>query len=53
MPSNVADPFDDTVPSARAERGRMWWNGISGIAIYIVAAGLAAAAILVAGWLAA
>ena len=47
MATNVPDPGDTAVPSARAERQRMFADDSSGIAIYLVAIVVVAAAILI------
>lgn len=45
---NVAVPHDTLVPSARAERRRMFLDDQSGIALYSVAVGLVAVLVLLA-----
>ena len=47
MAKNAPTPGDTIVPSARAERRRMFVGDSSGIAIYLVAAGLVSVAILI------
>ncbi len=52
MPRNVPNPGDTIVPSARAERRRIFADDSSGIAIYLVAAVVVAAGVLLVAALA-
>lgn len=48
MATNAPVPGDDTVPSASAERVRMWQGDAAGIVLYAIAvAGVAALAVTI------
>jgi hypothetical protein len=46
MATNAPTPGDDTVPSAQAERRRIWFGDTTGVAIYSVLVALIFVAVL-------